>query len=196
MPITKISLTQADVDLLTKAANGDEAAKAAVQETLFDNADTPFPELISDLRDNTYADDVEVRPEIVDGSLCLRIVATYDIEETVDVSVEEFIDETPKALLKDYSKTVDQFYNDCDAIVDKHVITWPELFAETDVTDIKGDVDEPADVDGNTTYHAPYYEEDTGYGEPEGDFYDGPVTATGTVDFFAIVKLVVPKGDL
>ena len=44
------------------------------------------------------------------------------------------------------------------------------------------------EIDGNRYHHKGYYENDTGYGEPAGEFYYGEVTASTSVNILITVS--------
>lgn len=107
----------------------------------------------------------------------------------LDFEYEEPFDYTGDIDEDDFDEDADEIKNGLDSCV----TSFDEEFSAYCEKSIPGldevvvDYDD-VEIDGYTYHHKGYYENDTGYGEPEGDFYYGKVTASTDVHVFVTIK--------
>lgn len=105
----------------------------------------------------------------------------FEYEEPFDYSGnidEEDFDEDAEEIRDGLNSSITSFDETFSAYCEKSIPGIDEVTVDYD----------DAEIDGNTYHHKGYYEYDTGYGEPEGDFYYGKVTASTYVHVFVTVS--------
>lgn len=117
---------------------------------------------------------------LTEDSGTVDIELSVFIENTIDVDEEEF--KTEEDLKSDFEQNAtisDEQYDQILEILEKHHLKIvKESVSEVNV----------ADINGSTFHHKGYYERDTGYGEPAGEFYYGKVTCSGDVYYVLTVE--------
>lgn len=97
---------------------------------------------------------------------------SIELSTSADVGDDEFYDDASDIPGLDLGPVADHL---CDKICEVLERAYPGYEFE-----IIYDIEDP-EYDGFTRHHRRYYESDTGYCEPEGDFYAGTITSSATV---------------
>ena len=127
------------------------------------------------------ADDLTptICPELLEkGGWKLSFLYDLPISRTENIDDEEF-DEDGEIAKNALINAIEKFEDGLNELCEKSVPSLVEVNVEYDESDI--------DIDGDTYHHRGYYESDTGYGEPEGDFYYGDVTASTTISVEIVI---------
>lgn len=103
-----------------------------------------------------------------------KISFWYDIplSHTEEIEDDDF-DEEGEAAKKGLEAKIEEFTDDLTELCEQSVPSLVEANVEYDDGDVT--------IEGDTYHHKGYYEYDTGYREPEGDFYYGDTTASTTL---------------
>lgn len=116
------------------------------------------------------------------GNIMVLLNGTTEVTSSTNVDecdCYENLDDCPNINIDNaISDKLDSIESSLEYLVDKY-----DILVE-DIT-----VDHNVDYYGATTYHPAYYEHDTGYSEPEGDFYYGECGATASVDVQITISL-------
>ena len=99
----------------------------------------------------------------------------FDYTDSID---EDDFDEDADGIKDGLNSCVNSFDEEFSAYCEKSIPGLDEVIVDYD----------DVEIDGHTYYHKGYYEDDTGYGEPEGEFYYGKVTASTDVHVFVTIK--------
>ena len=114
-----------------------------------------------------------IRPELLEkGGWKLSFLYDLPISHTENIDEEEF-DESGEIAEDGLIKAIEKFEDGLNELCEDSIPSLVGVNVEYDGGAI--------DIDGHTYYHKGYYDSDTGYGEPEGDFYYGDVTASTTL---------------
>lgn len=142
-----------------------------------------YEDLVAELKKLDPRDNIDVyfTPHLLtENSGTIDIELSMFIEDVIYVDDDEFMSEDDlKKDFEQHASVSDEQYNKILEILEKyHLKIVKESINEVDVDDI----------DGSTYYHKGYYEYDTGYGEPAGDFYYGKVTRSGSINYIITVE--------
>ena len=119
-------------------------------------------------------------PNLVEGSW--RISWEYDNEPfecTKNIEEDDF-DDTGESVRDDLIGLIEYFEEKFTPLCEELIPGLVDVSVEYDDTDVE--------IDGQTYHHKGYYEDDTGYGEPSGDFYYGDVTASTGVNIIVTIE--------
>ncbi len=123
-------------------------------------------------QDEIFSIDSKNRDITINGYFCITEKEYIDFDDLVD---EENADQ-----YFDLDGEAEVLQNKIWETLEKE---FPDFEFEIEISDV-----EDVSFEGETSYRSEYYESDTGYCEPAGDYYDGYVTAYGNVTVHITVK--------